>query len=199
MQTNQYLAKIALVLMLATALSGCFSTQKSKIMVVDKSLSWHTENVQKPVQNAAKNPTKKPKSLAKKSSKQPKKISRKPQWAGQKSHSWVFPVHAKVSQKFSKKRQNLGLIFNTKFGQNVRAVRAGLVVYSGDKMKSHGKMIIIKHAFGFYTSYTQNHTIKVRDGDKVKKGQRIATTGKIPFYFEMKKFSEPIDPLKYLK
>jgi lipoprotein NlpD len=38
----------------------------------------------------------------------------------------------------------------------------------------------------------QNQTLQVQSGDKVKKGQVIATTGKNNFYFEMKKFETPI-------
>jgi lipoprotein NlpD len=66
-------------------------------------------------------------------------------------------------------------------------------------MKSYGKMIIIKHPLGFYSTYTQNQSLKVKHGDKIKKGQVIALTGKGDFYFEMKKFETPINPLKYLK
>jgi len=72
------------------------------------------------------------------------------------------------------------------------------VVYSGDKMTSYGKMIIIKHAYGFYSIYNQNHEIYVSEGDSIEKGQVIAITGNKPFYFEMKKYEEPINPLKYL-
>jgi lipoprotein NlpD len=81
----------------------------------------------------------------------------------------------------------------------VRAVKDGMVVYSGNKNKKNGKTIIIKHALGFYSSYMQNQTLQVQSGDKVKKGQVIATTGKNNFYFEMKKFETPINPIKYLK
>jgi len=72
------------------------------------------------------------------------------------------------------------------------------VVYSGDKMTSYGKMIIIKHAYGFYSIYNQNQEIYVSEGDNIEKGQVIAITGNKPFYFEMKKYEEPINPLKYL-
>jgi hypothetical protein len=41
-------------------------------------------------------------------------------------------------------------------------------------------------------------TLQVQSGNKVKKGQIIATTGKNNFYFEMKKFETPINPIKYL-
>jgi lipoprotein NlpD len=111
--------------------------------------------------------------------------------------SWDIPVTGKVVKTFSKKHQ--GLTFNTKPGQAVRAIRDGVVTYSGDNIKGHGKMITIKHPLGFYSSYTQNQSLSVDNGDEVKKGQIIALTGNNDFYFEMKKFKAPINPLKYLK
>ena len=90
------------------------------------------------------------------------------------------------------------MTYNNVLGQDVRAVRKGEVVYSGDKMTSYGKMIIIKHAYGFYSIYNQNQEIYVSEGDSIEKGQVIAITGNKPFYFEMKKYEEPINPLKYL-
>ena len=65
-------------------------------------------------------------------------------------------------------------------------------------MTSYGKMIIIKHAYGFYSIYNQNQSLLVSEGDVIEKGQLIAITGIKPFYFEMKKYEEPINPLKYL-
>ena len=59
-------------------------------------------------------------------------------------------------------------------------------------------MIIIKHAYGFYSIYNQNQEIYVSEGDSIEKGQVISITGNKPFYFEMKKYEEPINPLKYL-
>jgi lipoprotein NlpD len=72
------------------------------------------------------------------------------------------------------------------------------VVYSGDRMASYGKMVIIKHSYGFYSIYNQNQELLVSEGDTIEKGQLIALTGDKPFYFEMKKYEEPINPLKYL-
>ena len=88
--------------------------------------------------------------------------------------------------------------WNNASGQEVRAVRKGEVVYSGDRMASYGKMIIIKHAYGFYSIYNQNQELLVSEGDSIEKGELIAITGDKPFYFEMKKYEEPINPLKYL-
>ena len=111
---------------------------------------------------------------------------------------WSLPVAANILKKFSIENNHPGLTYDNVLGQDVRAVRKGEVVYSGDKMTSYGKMIIIKHAYGFYSVYNQNQEIYVSEGDSIEKGQVIAVTGNKPFYFEMKKYEEPINPLKYL-
>ncbi len=113
--------------------------------------------------------------------------------------TWSIPVDSEILKEYSPEDQHLGITFATSPGQEVRSIRDGTVVYSGSKMKSYGKMIIIKHSFGFYSSYTQNQVLHTHEGDQVKKGQVIALTGNQPFYFEMKKYSDTINPLKYLK
>ena len=115
-----------------------------------------------------------------------------------KNKNWSLPVDAEILKKFSLENNHPGLTYDNLLGQDVRAVRKGEVVYSGDKMTSYGKMIIIKHAYGFYSIYNQNQEIYVSEGDSIEKGQVIAITGNKPFYFEMKKYEEPINPLKYL-
>ena len=118
--------------------------------------------------------------------------------AASDNKNWSLPVDAEILKKFSIENNHPGLTYDNLLGQDVRAVRKGEVVYSGDKMASYGKMIIIKHAYGFYSIYNQNQEIYVSEGDSIEKGQVIAVTGNKPFYFEMKKYEEPINPLKYL-
>jgi len=118
--------------------------------------------------------------------------------AARDNKNWSLPVAAEILKKFSIENNHPGLTYDNILGQDVRAVRKGEVVYSGDKMTSYGKMIIIKHAYGFYSIYNQNQEIYVSEGDSIEKGQVIAITGNKPFYFEMKKYEEPINPLKYL-
>ena len=118
--------------------------------------------------------------------------------AASDNKNWSLPVDAEILKKFSIENNHPGLTYDNVLGQDVRAVRKGEVVYSGDKITSYGKMIIIKHAYGFYSIYNQNQEIYVSEGDSIEKGQVIAVTGNKPFYFEMKKYEEPINPLKYL-
>ena len=158
-----------LTLTFCLLLSGCLTNDPGQVSVVDKSF-----NISNP------------------------DLSTKVIASDSNTGSWVWPVKAKILKDFSVKDKHLGLTFDTQAGQEVYAIRAGTVVYSGDKLKSLGKMIIIKHAFGFYSTYTQNQEYYVREGDHVEKGELIAKTGKKPFYFEMKKYSDTINPLKYL-
>ncbi|WXT99692.1 MAG: hypothetical protein Ctma_0396 [Catillopecten margaritatus gill symbiont] len=182
------------VIFISTTLIGCFSNSpKKQVVIIDKSTGWenidpvHSSENSQIKKNVAKKPIKRAiKKMVKKTVK--KTVVRK---------NKSLPVTGKIIQHFSKKHP--GIVISTHPNQAVRAIRKGVVVYSGDKMKSHGKMIIIKHSLGFYSSYTRNQTLKVHSGDKIKKGQIIALTSKDNFYFEMKKFETPVDPLKYLK
>ena len=114
------------------------------------------------------------------------------------SKDWSLPIDSSILKNYSEKDNHFGLTYNNSAGQEVRAIRKGEVVYSGDKMTSYGKMIIIKHAYGFYSIYNQNQELLVSEGDIIEKGGLIALTSEKPFYFEMKKYEEPINPLKYL-
>jgi len=175
------LIKLFTLAFVSITLSGCLSSSpKPAVIIVEKSINQ--QNIDQTRLES--------KSEAIEESKKTiiKEVSTK---------SWDIPVTGKVVKTFSKKHQ--GLTFNTKPGQAVRAIRDGVVTYSGDNIKGHGKMITIKHPLGFYSSYTQNQSLSVDNGDEVKKGQIIALTSNNDFYFEMKKFKAPINPLKYLK
>jgi len=162
--------KYFFILFLSLILSGCLTNEPGQVTVVEKSFNKILDDNQN---NS--------------------KVK-----AASDNRNWSLPVDAEILKKFSIENNHPGLTYDNLLGQDVRAVRKGEVVYSGDKMASYGKMIIIKHAYGFYSIYNQNQEIYVSEGDSIDKGQVIAVTGNKPFYFEMKKYEEPINPLKYL-
>ena len=162
--------KYFFILFLSLILSGCLINEPGQVTVVEKSFNKVLDDNQN-------------NSKAK---------------AASDNKNWSLPVDAEILKKFSIENNHPGLTYDNLLGQDVRAVRKGEVVYSGEKMTSYGKMIIIKHAYGFYSIYNQNQEIYVSEGDSIEKGQVIAVTGNKPFYFEMKKYEEPINPLKYL-
>ena len=110
--------------------------------------------------------------------------------------TYKLPVNASIIDNFSSELP--GIIFNTKYKEPVRAINKGKVVYINDD-KIGEMVIIIRHPLGFYSVYNNNYEILVAKGDYVNKSKVIATTSKKPFYFEMKKFKTPINPINYLE
>ena len=160
-----------LTLLLLIFLSGCFTNDAGQVTVVEKSFNKIESEQQQTKSKTSKSNV---------------------------SNNWSLPIDSTVLKNYSEKDNHFGLTYNNSAGQEVRAIRKGEVVYSGDKMTSYGKMIIIKHAYGFYSIYNQNQALLVSEGDTIEKGELIALTSDKPFYFEMKKYEEPINPLKYL-
>ena len=160
-----------LTLLLLIFLSGCFTNDAGQVTVVEKSFNKIESEQQQTKSKTSKSNV---------------------------SNNWSLPIDSTVLKNYSEKDNHFGLTYNNSAGQEVRAIRKGEVVYSGDKMTSYGKMIIIKHAYGFYSIYNQNQELLVSEGDIIQKGGLIALTSDKPFYFEMKKYEEPINPLKYL-
>lgn len=85
----------------------------------------------------------------------------------------------------------------------VMAAAPGKVVYSGSGLRGYGKLLIVKHSGEFLTAYAHNHQLLVKEGDWVKKGQKIAEMGdtdsdRVKLHFEIRQFGKPLDPLKYL-
>ena len=160
-----------ITLVVFVALSGCLTNQPGQVVVEEKSFNAVESSSQVSISKSDKSNVKK---------------------------NWSLPVDSPIQKNYSEKDGHYGLTFDNAPGQEVRSVRKGEVVYSGDRMASYGKMIIIKHAYGFYSIYNQNQKLLVSEGDTIEKGELIAITGGKPFYFEMKKYEEPINPLKYL-
>jgi len=64
--------------------------------------------------------------------------------------------------------------------------------------------LLIRHADGWVTAYAHNDQLLVKQGDKVKRGQPIARIGRSgnvsspQLHFEIRKGTDPVDPLSYL-
>ena len=117
---------------------------------------------------------------------------------------WQKPANGKVIKKFSRQRNDAkGIDIAGKLGQSIVASADGKVVYSGDGLISYGNLIIIKHNKTYLSAYAYNRKLLVKEGDKVKSGQKIAEMGRKDklsprLHFEIRKNGKPVDPLKYL-
>jgi murein DD-endopeptidase MepM/ murein hydrolase activator NlpD len=88
-------------------------------------------------------------------------------------------------------------------GQSIIATASGTVVIAGP-YQNWGNVVEIDHGKGLHTFYAHNSSVVVRDGEKVKRGQKIATlgsTGRSTGYhchYGVKLNGNWVNPQKYL-
>jgi murein DD-endopeptidase MepM/ murein hydrolase activator NlpD len=89
-------------------------------------------------------------------------------------------------------------------GTPIFAAAAGKVVYSDDKQRGYGNLVILRHAGGYVTVYAHNRRNLVDVGDQVRQGSRIAEVGSTGrstgphLHFEIRVDGKAIDPLIHL-
>lgn len=119
-----------------------------------------------------------------------------------------WPARGQVVTGFAKSengKRNDGIDISMPTGTPVKAVENGVVIYSGDGLKEFGKTVLIRHDDGLVTVYAHANTLNVNRGDKVDRGQVIASSGmtgsaRTPrLHFEVRKNASPVDPMKYLE
>ena len=123
--------------------------------------------------------------------------------AGIVAGSWAWPTDGQLLKRYSDSDSGKGLDISGTRGQLVRAAAGGRVVYQGSGLRGYGQLIIIKHSDEFLSAYAHNDRIYVKEGDVVKRGQKIADMGstgtdRVKLHFEIRRQGVPTDPLKYL-
>jgi len=120
------------------------------------------------------------------------------------SPKWEWPTSGRVSAEFDGRAgAGTGLVIDGRAGQPVKAAAAGRVVYSGGGLIGYGQLIILKHNDTYLSAYGHNASLLVKEGDTIKKGQRIATMGEGPgqkprLHFEIRRNGKPVDPRQFL-
>ncbi len=114
--------------------------------------------------------------------------------------SW--PAKGKVSEDFSEKTK--GIDIAGKLGEPVTAASEGSVVYAGNSLRGYGNLVIIKHDNTYLTAYAHNRVLSVKEGDTVKRGQKIAEMGdtdtnSVKLHFELRVNGKPVNPTPYLQ
>ena len=114
--------------------------------------------------------------------------------------SW--PVKGKVTGEFSE--TNKGIDIAGKVGEPVLAASDGKVVYAGNSLRGYGNLVIVKHDNTYLTAYAHNSKLLVKEGDTVRKGQKIAEMGdtdatSAKLHFELRVNGKPVNPIPYLQ
>jgi len=127
-----------------------------------------------------------------------------PKIPAQPPPAWAWPTSGRISVEFGgKPGSGTGVLIDGKAGQAIVAAASGRVVYAGGGLIGYGQLIILKHNDTYLSAYGHNAKLLVKEGQTVKKDQRIATMGEGPerkprLHFEIRRNGKPVNPRQYL-
>ncbi|WDP93027.1 MAG: M23 family metallopeptidase [Desulfobacter sp.] len=123
----------------------------------------------------------------------------------------IKPVNGWITSRFGyrkspftgKKDFHSGLDISNRKGTKIIATANGKVTYADRKMY-YGNLVTIDHGYGKATRYAHLKEILVKRGQKVKRGDVIATLGNTGqstgphLHYEVRINGAPVNPLKYI-
>lgn len=119
----------------------------------------------------------------------------------------IWPAEGKLLKSFGQKGRGInhsGINIELPINAPIYAAENGTILYSDDGLAQYGNLILIKHSNGYVTAYAHNAKNLVERRQKVAKGDLIAFAGntgnveKPQLHFEVRKNTQPINPLKVL-
>ncbi len=121
-----------------------------------------------------------------------------------KGVNWHWPHLGQIIAGYSSAgNDNKGIDIAGKLGDSVFSAANGEVVYAGSGLLGYGKLIIINHNQHYLSAYAHNDQILVKEGQRIKQGQKIAEMGntgtnRTKLHFEIRRDGKPVNPLNYL-
>ncbi|MDH4414581.1 MAG: peptidoglycan DD-metalloendopeptidase family protein [Rhizobium sp.] len=129
-----------------------------------------------------------------------------PEMTGIGKYRW--PVRGAVIANFGANiegKRSDGIAISVPQGTPIKAAENGVVIYAGNGLKELGNTVLVRHDDGKVTVYGHADSLSVQRGQKVQRGQTIATSGmtgnvKRPMlHFEVRKDAAPVNPITYLE
>jgi lipoprotein NlpD len=116
--------------------------------------------------------------------------------------TWAWPVGGSVVQSFEQS-SGKGIVLAGKLGDPVLAAADGRVIFSGNGPRGYGNLVIVKHENELLSVYAHNRSLAVKEGETVKRGQKIAELGQSGtssprLHFEIRQQGKPVDPARFL-
>ncbi|MGH8003633.1 MAG: murein hydrolase activator EnvC family protein, partial [Limisphaerales bacterium] len=123
-----------------------------------------------------------------------------------------WPVSGRVLSRFGTHKDPVtkvnsfqpGVDIDASAGEQVRAVAAGSVAYSGF-LRGYGKFLILSHGGGYYTLYARLEDVFLETGSPVAAGDVVGTVSAEAsalgsgFHFEVRKGKTQEDPEQWLR
>jgi murein DD-endopeptidase MepM/ murein hydrolase activator NlpD len=119
---------------------------------------------------------------------------------------FIWPLErGAVTSRFGPRGQSHhdGIDIGAPAGTDVRASRAGTVIYS-DMLRGYGNVVIIEHKGGYVTVYAHNDENLVSEGRRVAQGDRVGRVGRTGrttgpnLHFEIRKNNVARNPIYFL-
>lgn len=117
---------------------------------------------------------------------------------------WITSRFGYRKSPFTGKRSfHSGLDISNRPGTEIIATADGTVTYAARKMYL-GNLVVIDHGYGKVTRYGHCKKILVKRGQKIKRGEAIATVGNTGqstgphLHYEVRINGAPVNPLKYI-
>lgn len=129
-----------------------------------------------------------------------------PEATGIGKYRW--PVRGAVVASYGQNvegKRNDGIDISVPVGTPVKAAENGVVIYAGNGLKELGNTVLVRHDDGTVTVYGHADAISVQRGQKVQRGQQVATSGmsgnvKRPLlHFQVRKDATPVNPMGFLE
>lgn len=101
--------------------------------------------------------------------------------------------------------RNDGIDISVPEGTPIKAAENGVVIYSGSSLKELGNAVLVRHDDGTVTVYGHAGELAVQRGQKVQRGQTVATSGmsgnatRPKVHFEVRKNATPVNPMTFLE
>lgn len=116
-----------------------------------------------------------------------------------------WPVEGRITSGFGPRRESFhdGIDIAVPRGTAVCAAADGEVIFS-NVLHGYGNIVIVRHRRGYVTVYAHNQKNLVREGEAVRRGQRLAEVGQSGratgphLHFEVRKDNLARNPLRYL-
>ncbi len=119
---------------------------------------------------------------------------------------WPVPGSKRISSKYGYRRgkPHDGIDIAASSGTHIISSADGEVVYSTNKIRGYGNMIVIKHMDDYFTVYAHNRKNFVSKGQKVHQGQvigQVGNTGRSTgphLHFEVRKKDRKLNPITFV-
>jgi murein DD-endopeptidase MepM/ murein hydrolase activator NlpD len=127
--------------------------------------------------------------------------------AAEAAPSFHWPARGQVIAGYGPKadgQRNNGIDIAVPENTPIKAADDGVVIYSGNELKSFGNLLLVRHSNNYITAYAHAKELRVKRGDTIKSGEIIGMSGQSgntatpEIHFEIRKGSTPVDPMQFL-